>query len=92
MIFKKIEKVVGLRQPAGRDYGLSIEYRLYCQKLGKSSHGEIRPKMFDFVTGLVSRYGDFPNFWVILIFQVYFSVVTDEDDAVYREILKIFCK
>ena len=28
------------------------------------------------------------NPWVILIFQVYFSVVTDEDDAVYREILK----
>ena len=30
--------------------------------------------------------------WIDLIFQVYFSVVTDEDDAVYREILKIFCK
>ena len=26
MIFKKIEKVVGLRQPAGRNYLLSIEY------------------------------------------------------------------
>ena len=25
MIFKNIEKVVGLRQPAGRDYALSIE-------------------------------------------------------------------
>ena len=30
--------------------------------------------------------------WIDFIFQVYFSVVTDEDDAVYREILKIFCK
>jgi len=26
MIFKNIEKVVGLRQPAGRNYLLSIEY------------------------------------------------------------------
>ena len=26
MIFKKIEKVVGLRQPAGRNYLLSIDY------------------------------------------------------------------
>ena len=54
MIFKKDEKVVGLQQPAGRDYVQSKEY--------KSSHGEIRPKIFDFETGLVSRYGDFPNF------------------------------
>ena len=32
------------------------------------------------------------NPWINFIFQVFFSVVSDEDDAVYREILKIFCK
>ena len=30
-----------------------------CQKLGKSSHGENRPKFFDFETDLISRYEDF---------------------------------
>ena len=34
MIFKKVEKVVGLRQPAGRDYVRSKEY---CFKVTKSS-------------------------------------------------------
>ena len=66
---------MGLQQPAGQDYVQSKEYRLYCivqsylikcQKLGKSSHGEIQPKIFDFETGLVSRYGDFPNFWHLI--------------------------
>ena len=45
MIFKKIEKVVGLQQSAGSDYVISIDYNSnLLKKYEEYSHGEIRPK------------------------------------------------
>ena len=66
MIFKKIEKVVGLRQPAGRNYLLSIEYisKLLNQvsKVGEILTRRKSAENFDFETGIISRYDNFPNF------------------------------
>ena len=79
MIFEKIEKVMPLRQSAGRDFVLSIEY---CSKLlyqvskvrfilTRRNSTENR-FWFDFETGRVSRYGDFPYIWhLISNFELY---------------------
>ena len=63
MIFKKVEKVVGLQQPAGRDYLQSKQYssKLLNQvsKVREILTRRNSTEIFDFETGPVSWYGDF---------------------------------
>ena len=59
-----VPSVKTLHKPAGRDYVISIEYTVQsysekCQKIGKSWHVEIRPKI---CVGLIWPCKDFPFF------------------------------
>ena len=60
MIFKTIEKVVGLQQSADRDYVIDSSNLLnQVSKVRRILTRRNLTEIFDFETGLVSRYGDF---------------------------------